>query len=450
MAAIRNTIGPQPGAQQRFLSSPADVAVYGGAAGGGKTFALLLEAMRHVNNPRYGALLFRRSYPQIMTEGGLWDEATALYTQLDAHPNLGGPEFRFSTGASVGFAHLQHEKTKYEYQGAQIPMLGFDEGTHYSWGQFSYLLGRNRSTCGIKPYTRITCNPDPDHWLREFLDWWIGEDGFPIPERSGVLRWFAVQRNELFWADSPETLVNRLGPECMPLSATFVPASLDDNPALLEHDPNYRAKLRAGTEAERQRLELGNWDAREAAGDILPRSRVGIAEAAPADVRWVRAWDLAGTAGGGDWTVGLLMGMDSEGYTWIGDVVRGQWADHEVRSTLYNTATQDGREVPVRLPQDPGQAGKSQVSDLTRLLNGFTVRSQQPTGSKFNRARPFAAQVQAGNVRLVRGPWNNALLREWDNWTGKDGEVDDQIDAAADAYDELTNHVPRKPRIRVA
>jgi len=442
-------IKPQPGPQMAFLRTPADVAVYGGAAGGGKTFALLLEAARNVGNPRYGGLIFRRTYPQIFAEGGLWDEASNLYPKVGATPV--GTEFRFPSGASVRFSHLQHENNRFDFQGAQIPFIGFDEGTHFTWKQFTYLLGRNRSTCGVPPYIRITCNPDPDHWLREFLDWWIDEDGYPIPKRCGVLRWFTVQGNEVVWGDSKEELLQRYGEDCMPLSATFIAAGLADNPALLQKDPGYRAKLQALPRVERQRLEFGNWDVRESAGELLPRTSIGVLPAAPAKIkRMVRAWDLAATAKGGDWTVGLLMGLDDEGFAYVLDVVRGQWSEHEVREVIKRTAEQDGKRVRVRLPEDPGQAGKGQASTMVRMLKGYDVVARRMTGSKLTRARPLIAQVQAGNVYLVEGGWNNALLREWDAWSATDGETDDQVDAGADAYDELVNHTQSRPRVRVA
>ena len=115
------------------------------------------------------------------------------------------------------------------------------------------MLSRNRSTCGVRPYIRATCNPDADSWVAEFLAWWIDpETGFPIPERAGVLRYYVRVSGKIIWADQPEDLVQYLPPpETLPpgvdpprpISVTFIPASVFDNPALLQVNPEYLAWL---------------------------------------------------------------------------------------------------------------------------------------------------------------------------------------------------------------
>ena len=120
-------IRPQPGAQEAFLASEADIAFYGGAAGGGKTWALLLEPLRHAGNPNFGAVVFRRNSVQVRNEGGLWDESAKLYPLVGATPQESTLQWRFPSGAKLKFAHLEHEKTKLDWQGSQIPLIGFDE-----------------------------------------------------------------------------------------------------------------------------------------------------------------------------------------------------------------------------------------------------------------------------------------------------------------------------------
>jgi len=185
------TIKPQPGPQTAFLSSPADIAIYGGGAGGGKTWGLLMEPLRHVSNPGFGAVFFRRSTVQIRNEGGLWDESAVLYPQIGGDPKEHTLSWAFPTGASVSFAHLEHDKTRFNWQGSQIPLICFDELTHFSAVQFWYMVSRNRSMCGVRPYIRATCNPDADSWVADLIAWWIDQDtGLPIAERAGKLRWF--------------------------------------------------------------------------------------------------------------------------------------------------------------------------------------------------------------------------------------------------------------------
>ena len=178
-------IRPQRGPQENFLATPADVAIYGGAAGGGKTWGLLLEPLRHIENKDFGAVIFRRTYPQIRQEGGMWDESAKLYPLLGAQPKESTLEWQFPSGARVKFAHMQYEQTRLDWQGAQIPLIEFDELTHFTKAQFFYMFSRNRSLCGVKPYIRAGTNPDADSWVAQLVEWWVdGNTGQAIPEES--------------------------------------------------------------------------------------------------------------------------------------------------------------------------------------------------------------------------------------------------------------------------
>lgn len=265
-------VRPQPGPQEAFLSSPADIAIYGGAAGGGKTWALLLEPLRHVHVPGFAAVLFRRTCPELTAPGSLWPESEKLYPLLGATSNLSDLRWKFPGGASgavVKFAHMQHEQDKHNWLSTQIALIGFDQLERFTEAQFWYMLSRNRSTCGVRPYVRATANPEPG-WLADFLAWWIDPaTGYPIAERSGRLRWFVRQQHELVWADTPGELLARY-PGCQPKSATFVPARLEDNQALLRADPGYLANLQALPHVEQLRLLGGNWQVSSAEGEWPP------------------------------------------------------------------------------------------------------------------------------------------------------------------------------------
>ncbi len=270
MATETVDIRPQPGAQERFLSSTADIVIYGGAAGGGKSYALLLEPMRHAGNKDFGALVLRKTTPEIMGVGGLWSEAERLYPLIGGEPKIASNEWQFPSGARVKFDHLEHEKSKHKYQGNQIPLICFDEITHFSESQFWFMISRNRSTCGVRPYIRGTCNPDASSWVARLIAWWINQDsGYPIPERSGVVRWFIRHGGELHWADTPEELKERF-PKSLPKSLSFIPATLDDNPALKAANPEYEGNLQAQSYVERERLLGGNWNVVDSEGAEWP------------------------------------------------------------------------------------------------------------------------------------------------------------------------------------
>lgn len=432
-------ITPQPGPQTEFLSCDADIVFYGGSAGGGKTFALLMEPLYDHDNPDFGAVIFRRTTKQVRNEGGLWDTAQSLYQGLGATFHHGDLIATFPTGARVTFAHMEHEKNRFDWQGSQIPLIEFDELTHFTWRQFVYMLSRNRSACGAKSRIRGSCNPDPDSWVRRFIAWWIGEDGYAIPDRSGVVRYFVIEGEDVIWADTREELIER-DPQSLPKSFTFIRSSLEDNQILMEKDPSYLASLKSLTRVEREQLLNGNWNIRASAGMYFRRSDFEIVDAAPKAKKTVRAWDLAGTKktdkNNPDWTAGVKMMEGEDGYYYIEHVSRFQDSPAKVDAAIKNLASSDGGLTRIRLPQDPGQAGKSQAHHLTKMLAGYNVTALPVTGDKVTRAKPLSSQVEAGNVKLVRGPWNEEFLIEMEAFP--EGANDDQVDAAADAFNDLS------------
>ena len=440
----QGVIRPQPGPQTTFLSSPADIAIYGGAAGGGKTWALLMEPLRHVSNSGFGAVFFRRTTVQIRNEGGLWDESNNLYPLLAAGPKEHILTWDFPSGASVTMAHLEHDKTVLGYQGAQIPLECFDELTHFSAKQFWYMVSRNRSMCGVRPYIRATCNPDADSWVAEFISWWIDQEtGYPIPERSGVLRWFVRIGDTLKWAGHPHELAEYIDPTTglplPPKSVTFIPAKLTDNLALMAADPGYRANLMALPTVERERLLGGNWKIRPAAGLYFQRAWCSVVDAIPAGVRWVRGWDLGGTpkteSNDPDWTCGTKVGKLPDGRYIVADHVRDRKSPAGVETMIKNTASADGHTVEISLPQDPGQAGKYQVGGFIKLLAGYRVRATPESGDKVTRFGGFSAQAEAGNVLVLRGHWNEGWFSELEGFP--EGVHDDDADSTSRAFNAL-------------
>lgn len=170
-------------------------------------------------------------------------------------------------------------------------------------------------------------------------------------------------------------------------------------------------------------------------GGLFKPSQIGVIDAIPAgSISWVRGWDLASTTDG-DWTAGALLGKTEDGRFIIANMERERFGPDERDALLVNTAGRDGRAVIQSIPQDPGQAGKTQVLYLTRKLAGFKVRTSPETGDKVTRAEPFASQVNIGNVSMVRGPWNQALIDEMRMFPN--GNNDDQIDALSRAFGEL-------------
>ena len=447
-------LGPQPGPQEAFLSTSADICFYGGAAGGGKTFALLLEPIRHIDNPLFGAVIFRRDATQITNEGGLFDTSFQVYPEVYGSPKLSPfRQWVFPSGATISFNHLHNEKSILNWQGAQIALLGYDELTHFTESQFFYMLSRNRSTCGVRPYVRATCNPDADSWVADFIAWWIDQEtGYPIPARSGVVCWFTRLDGKIIWGKSEKELLLEY-PDALPKSFTFISATLDDNQILLQQDPNYKANLLALNRVERERLLSGNWKIRPIAGSYFPSHCVNILPAVPTDIKvWCRRWDLAATEPNEnntspDSTASILMGRRDNGRYVIAHAINIKKSAHVVREIIKNTAAQDtstyGKRVIIGLPQDPGQAGKDQVASLTAMLAGYRISPVRETGPKETRAEPLSAQWQVGNVDLVDGSWNKDYLSEMEGFPSPNVH-DDYVDASSGAFLECTSGASRE------
>lgn len=423
-------IRPQKGPQAEFLASGADVAVYGGAAGGGKTFALLLEALRYTDLKDFKGVIFRKTLDEVRTSGGLWDEAWKLFPTLGAVPNLSELEWRFPSGATVRFENLPYEESKYRFQGAQFAFIGFDELTHFSESQFFYLLSRNRTTCGVRPYVRATTNPDKRSWVREFLSPWI--DG---EVRSGQMQWLERDAGAKIWHGRKKA---------GSLSVAFIRARLRDNRILMKQNPEYEKMLRSLNLVDRKRLLDGDWDAVEDGG-MFHRDWFRLTPFVPANLTWVRFWDLAGSevrpGRDPDWTVGALLGADGRGNYWVADLQRVRRSPAQVESLVRSVAESDVRSfghVMVRMEQEPGSSGVAVVERyLTSVLAGFDFRGVRQTGSKVERARSLSALAEHGRVQLVEGHWNGTFLDEACLFPTS-GAHDDQVDAVSGALNCLT------------
>lgn len=169
-------------------------------------------------------------------------------------------------------------------------------------------------------------------------------------------------------------------------------------------------------------------------GAFFKVAQLQILDAEPAGLKTCRAWDMAASTKG-DYTVGVKLGVDAENRFYVLDVQRGQWLPDERDAVLMQAAALDGRQTRIRLAQDPGQAGVDQVIRLTRMLAGHVVRSERVTGSKETRAEGFASQVNAGNVRIIKGAWDRDFIEELRQFPL--GRNDDQVDASSDAFTEL-------------
>lgn len=441
---------PQPGKQTDFLSSTADIVIYGGGAGAGKTRGLLMEPLRHLNNKKFRALIFRRSLPQIKKPGALWDEALAMYGEI-GDVRIGALKIVFKSGMEISFSHMNYEKDKKIYDGSQIPLICFDELQTFEESQFRYMFARNRSDCGVNAYMRCTCNPEPNSWILKYIDWFVGSDGFPIQERSGKVRWFVAIDDHLSWADSKADLKERFGKQCEPKSLTFIPATVYDNPELLRANPGYLANLQSLTKMERQRLLEGNWNISIKKGDWFDRKWVKIVDDIPEYTNSARYWDRAATIKDADHrnpdaTAGIKM-IYVNGIYYVVHLEHFFQSPHGVRNRIIRVAINE-RETACIVERDPGAAGKVEaqflVNDILKAAK-CEVRMRRVTQDKLTRFKPFSSAAEAGIIYVLKGAWNDIFFQELESFGTDGNHHDDIVDASAGAFNFLHDQESRRP-----
>lgn len=440
-------ITSQPGPQSLFLASPADIGFYGGQRGGGKSYDILLEPLRHIKNPKFNANIFRRITPSITNSGGLWDTSMQIYPLVGGVPTESRLLWTFPSGAKIRFSHIESDNDLIKYQGSQIEFIGFDEACEFTEKQFWTMFACNRSVSGIKPYIRCTCNPDPDSYVKKLIAWWLDDKGeYADPSKDGIIRYFVRINDTIEWADTIQELIDRYGDKIYPKSMTFIHSSVYDNKILMQANPEYLANLNALSYVERERFLKGNWAIRYSAGNVFKSEWWQVIDALPNTViQTLRGYDFAGTVESEknhdpDWTATQKWVRLADGTLVIVDAQVMRESPLTIETAVKNIASQDGHNTLIRFWQDPGQAGKYQIASLAKLLMGYSIGAVPAINDKLTYAKPYAAQVEAGNVKLLRGAWNERFINCHVNFSPdmKTGH-DDEVDAGSLCFKELTN-----------
>jgi len=400
--------------QSAFLLLNVPEALYGGAAGGGKTDALLMAALQYADQPAYSALLLRRTFPELTQAEGLIPRSHEWLGGSGAMWNGDRSEWTFPNRATLRFGHLQYEKDVHSYQGGAYQFVGFDELTHFTEAQYRYLFSRMRRLAGSNIPVRMRAGSNPDG-----------------PGHSWVKRWFLTEPPQA--RGIPEA--DRDDEQKLQAERVFLPARLHDNPSLDRE--SYLASLNRLDPYTRAMLLRGDWDA-DAPGKMFERGWFEIVQLPPADVPSAVYWDLAATAktqsNEPDWSARVRAWV-IDGVVTL-DVYRMRGRPFEVEQAVRQHAQLDGTGVPIYLEEEPGASGKTVVDHYRRgPLFGWAVHGDRPTGSKAERWRPVSTLAQAGCVRLVEGPFLRAFLDEAESNPG--GEHDDMLDAAAGAVSKL-------------
>lgn len=390
--------------QKVFLRTTAKEVLFGGAAGGGKSSALLMAALQYVEVANYSAILFRRTYADLALPGALMDRFKDWISNYDdIHWNANQYTATFPSGARITFGYLNNVNDYQRYKGSEFQFIGMDEVTEIREFDYRYLFSRlRRPATGplsqVPLRMRSATNPAPN---------WVRQRFLVEGKKSGRL---------------------------------FIPSKLTDNPGI--DAESYRAVLQELDPIERKRLEFGDWWA-TTLGSMFDRTKLEIVmpDDVPVfsqDAKMVRFWDLAGSEPtpsnpDPDWTAGCLAVFD-KGVFWILDFKHIRAKGDKIEALIKETALSDGVEVPIRMEQEPGSAGKNLIDQYARyVLPGFDFGGNRATGDKLTRAKPFAAAVANENVRLVMGDWNSDFLDEISSFP-EAAVHDDMVDASAHAF----------------
>lgn len=441
----------------------------------GKSYMMTMYPLQFIDDPNYDAIFFRRTTTQISGQGGLFDTAREMYGHLPEplKPRLREKDYKaiFPSGATIKWSHMEHEASRFNHQGLQYSLVGFDEATHFTWSQIEYLMGRLRS--GAKSPSRMimSCNPDPDcDWLLRLVKWYLDEEGYPNPEKDGVVRWFIRMDGEFLWGDSKEDILAKYGrtdaegnllPEdhrlqVKPLSFTFVSATIYDNPPVLEQNPEYLAYLEGLNEVDKARLLHGNWYIRPQGDNYFERDWLGSihSEDLPPRRRQVRAWDKASEEPNQvnkypDYTASVKMSKCKQGFYYIEGASRFQKRPGDRDKEILNTASDDGNDCYIVSAIDPGSSGKFEFQEFAKFLmeEGFLLKKDpMPSNkNKLRRFEPFAISAQNGLVYVVEDSFDpeeiEQFYKELESFTGErstSARKDDWVDSCASAFNYLT------------
>lgn len=381
-------------------------AFYGGAAGGGKSDALLMGALQFAEIPYYSAILFRKTYADLSLPGALMDRAREW---IGNKAHWDGQTYTFPSRATLTFGYLQAEKDKFRYQSAEFQYIGFDELTQFTESQYRFLFSRLRrlkvaelAYSYIPLRMRGASNPGN-----------IGHDW--------VKQRFLIEGEQY--------------------GRVFVPAKLSDNP-YLDQEKYIQSLNNLDPITRRQFLE-GDWTAKHG-GSLFQRQWFEIITTEPAPIKKVRFWDKAATKPRDDtdpdYTVGVLLGYRDGVYV-ILDVKRIRAPPPQVEALIKQTAKIDGVKIPIFMEQEPGSSGVESIYHYARyVLQGYAFRGVKTTGSKAERANPVSSAAEAGNFRILQAGWNSAFLDELEAFPL--GGHDDQVDALSGAFAQFHKAQP--------
>lgn len=442
--------------QETYLNDTTnDVIVWGGAASAGKTQLSLLQLMLNgMWDKNYVGGIARQSIKQMKMAGSLWSTGCKLFAPYGITSNKIENTWNFPSGAEVKCHYLDNNTD--DWHGSQMTQALVDEAQQCKEDDVWFLTSRLRSMSKQKHQLRLTCNPLATSFLCDWLvkAGYIGEDGFPIPERDGVTTYLLQVEGDLVWYNTKKEMIEAVGEEHAEYSMKFVfySANVYDNPYVRKHLPQYVHKLENQNATNRARYLLGNWFVREENDGYIDREwfkEIGLSDV-PVGLPQIRSYDLASTkphAGNKnpDWTRGVKATYNKEtGEFYIIDMVSTRDSPAMVQALIEETANKDGRDCYISIPVDAGASGVVVAEQKKGRLSvlGHKVILDKTRKGKLARAEPFLIALQEGKVYVVRGTLSKGNMDELESFDGHKnaGKHDDIVDAISSCFNALTGN----------
>lgn len=421
-----------------------DVVLFGGAAGSGKSEIGVIDFLKYTDIPNFIGIITRRTTPQLQGPGGLLTKCKRIFSRAykpDEYVwRAKDGKFVFKSGAEIYLKHFENEQSADNWQGAEANVYYIDEASQYTQFMVQYIMSRmrNPSCPQVTPRLRMTCNPDNNHFLLEWVKPYLLEDGTPDRTQDGRVRFFSFYNGEFVWADDRETLENLYGIDQKDaLSFMFISANVFDNPIVQKVNPQYVSWLKGLRGVERARLLDGNWYVREEGSSYFDRAwceEVDYVD--PSDiVKTVRSWDFAGSLKSDlnpspDYTATVRMSLLKNGDYVITDVQRHRIKPGDWLEFVLQCSEDDPDGTVTYIPEDPNPAAKRSAMLFARDLSeyGFYVRRMKTNQKKLERFRPFSSMAQNGGIKFLKGCavdhenkiYNDLgfVYRELENFTG--------------------------------
>lgn len=442
---------PRPCSKRQYLytASQADVTLFGGAAGSGKSEIAVIDFCPYMRLQNFIGIISRRTTPMLKGAGGIltkckrtfarefagdtnykceWKEKDNRFVTYKKEKLTDG-KIRWHEVSSIYLKHSEYEANIVEnWQGVEANIICLDEATQYTYPMLNYISSRmrNPSCPEVSPKLKMTCNPDADHFLRKWVEPYLFEDGTPDRSKDGLIRYFQMDDGEVFFADTPEAVVEKTG--CLlddVMTFTFISANVTDNPIIQEVQPKYVAWLRGLKGVDKARLCDGNWYIREAGASYFNREWCPIISVPykPSDfTKLVRAYDWAETLPhdgnrNPDYTACVLMGKLKNGNYVILEVIRHRMRSSGWMEFILDNAKRDGKKTLILLPQDPNPLAGDNAKRMAKAVieAGYQAKLKRSTQGKLEGFVNFAAVAELGFIEVMADCATDLWNKIYDN-----------------------------------